>query len=99
MLYQEKSGNPGRQFQFIATGNKTYINTSSFTVSQSFYPSQRFENLDSFWRKDATKIILTSKQQCDQIRRIFAQWATVCFGQFLKITEVAQNFRLLSSKV
>jgi hypothetical protein len=33
--------------------------------------------------------------QGDQIGQIFAQWAIVFFGHFLKITEVAKNFVLL----
>jgi hypothetical protein len=39
------------------------------------------------------------QSQGDQIGRIFAYWAIVFFGAFLKITEVAQIFVLLFTKL
>jgi hypothetical protein len=33
-----------------------------------------------------------NNQQGDQIGRIFARWAIVYFGLFLKVTEVAKHF-------
>jgi hypothetical protein len=38
-------------------------------------------------------------EQCDQIGRIFADWAIIYHGHFLKFTEAAEIFALLISHV
>jgi hypothetical protein len=45
-----------------------------------------------------SNIVLDTDSQGDQIGRIFASWAIVHFGHFLKITEEDHMFGLLISK-